>query len=162
MRYYIRFIIDDEQEITLDAIEAGIKSIDPDFRFAEWDRECECAELFHGNQLYGEIELIRLDPDEIDEEIVELLEDVETAVEGDQETVTYCLKNAKAMIVILAVLNGRDAEDTLNTISPVWNWLFDQYQGLLQADGEGYYDQEDLILKVELPESKEGQDVPNV
>ncbi len=162
MRYFIRFIIDDDKEITLDAIEAGIKSIDPDFKFAGWDRECELAELFHGNELYGEMELMRLDPDDIDDEIVDLMEDVETAVDGDKDEVIACLKNAKAMLVILVVLNGRVIEDTLDTISPVWNWLFDHYQGLLQADGEGYYDSDNLILKVELPESKEGQDEPNV
>lgn len=146
---YMRFIIDDDKDITLDAINAGLKSIDPKFNFAEWDRECECAELLYGDDLYGEIEIIRIDQVDKDEEIEELVEEVKDAVQGDKKRVLTCLRNSKAMLLIHVLWQARDTDATLETISPLWNWLFDNYQGMLQADGEGYYDQENQILQTE-------------
>lgn len=149
MGYYIRFIVYDEKDITLDAIEDGIKCIDPKFNLAEWDRECEYAELLHGDDLYGELEIIRLDQDDVDEEIEELIEDLEDATEGDKDKVINLLKKAKVMLVIRVLWQGRDAETTIDTIAPLWDWLFKNYQGLLQVDGEGYFDNGNQILQME-------------
>ncbi len=56
---------------------------------------------------------------------------------------------SKAMFVIRVLWQGREAEETLDKIVPLWDWLFENYSGLLQADGEGYYDKEQKILKTE-------------
>lgn len=146
MSFYIRYIINDDKAISLDAIEAGIESIDPKFRFSEWDRECEYAHLYHGNDLYGDLELYRLDQDEIDEAIEELIEETESAVEGDKDSVIDCLHNAKVMII--SHVNEQGEDDIIAAIAPLWGWLLDNYTGLLQADGEGYYDWQHQILKM--------------
>ena len=147
MGYYMRFIIDDRKDISLNAIEAGIKTIDPKFNFSEWDLDNEYAELRYGNDLYGEIEIYRIEQG--DEEIEELIEDVEDAVEGNKILVLNLLHNTKAMFVLRVLWQGREAEATLDTIAPLWDWLFDNYKGFLQADGEGYYEKGNLILKTE-------------
>ena len=147
MGYHIRFIIDDDRDLTFDAIHTGLRCIDAGFDFTEWDRECEYAELRHGGELYGEMEIIRLDPEELDGEIEDLIEEVENECEGDKVEVINLLKNAKVMLVVRIIWKGSDAGDTLNIIAPLWGWLFENYHGLLQADGEGFYDGGHQILK---------------
>ena len=148
MGHHIRFIVDDDKDLTFDAIHAGLKEIDAGFDFTEWDRECEYAELRHGGELFGEMEIIRLDPDELDGEIVDLVEEVENDCEGDKVEVIDFLHQATVMLVVRIVWKGEDAGDTLNVIAPLWGWLFENYRGLLQADGEGFYDGEHQLLKV--------------
>mgnify|MGYP005871569493 CR=1 FL=1 len=41
---------------------------------------------------------------------------------------------------------GTEAEPVLEKVDRLWNWLFTHYDGLLQADNEGFYDAHDLIL----------------
>ena len=149
MGYYMRFIFDGDNEISMAGIEVGLKSIDSNYNFAEWDQERESAELFHGNELYGEIEINRIGGELMDEEIEELIEDVEDAVGGDKDGVLQVLTNSKAMFVIRVLWQGRETEDTLEMIDPLWEWLFTKYKGLLQADGEGYYNKSEQILKTE-------------
>jgi hypothetical protein len=149
MGYYIRFIVYNEKDITLDAIEDGLKDIDSKFNLAEWDRECEYAEMRHGDDLYGELEICRLDQDDVDEEIEELMEEVEDEMVGDKDKVIHLLRKAKAMLVIRILWQDRDAETTIHTIAPLWDWLFDNYQGLLQIDGEGYFDKDRQVLQME-------------
>jgi hypothetical protein len=31
----------------------------------------------------------------------------------------------------------------------LWDWLFENYKGLVQAENEGYYNASELILEVE-------------
>jgi len=40
----------------------------------------------------------------------------------------------------------RTAEQTLELLSPLWEWLLANRRGLIQADGEGFYDGQHLIL----------------
>ena len=42
-----------------------------------------------------------------------------------------------------------DAEETLDALGPLWSWLQENRRGMLQADGEGYYDVNGLVLEVE-------------
>jgi hypothetical protein len=37
----------------------------------------------------------------------------------------------------------------LKAIDPLWRWLHANRRGLLQADGEGYYDAKGLVLELE-------------
>ena len=147
MGYYMRYIIDDEKGISLDAIEYGLKSVDIKYNIKKlrWGRGN--GELFYGDDLYGEIEISRIDPE--DDEIEELIKDVENAVTGDKDKVLSFLKNTKSMFVIHVLWQGRDAEATLDIIAPLWDWLFENYNGLLHADGEGYYDVHNQILQTE-------------
>ncbi len=146
MGHHVRYITDDKN-LTFDAIHAGLKGIDSNFDFTQWDRECEYAELRHGGELCGEMEIIRLDQDEMDGEIEDLIEEVENECEGDKAEVINFLKQATVMLVVRIVWTGEDAADTLAVIAPLWSWLFENHRGLLQADGEGFYDRAQQVLK---------------
>jgi hypothetical protein len=38
------------------------------------------------------------------------------------------------------------AEQTLSLLDPLWHWLQEHHRGLVQADGEGFYEHQRLIL----------------
>lgn len=82
-------------------------------------------------------------------ELAELIETVE-AVEGpSQPRVLETLRSARSVLAVQVVFGEGDIDDTLDAISPLWTWLQDNRRGLLQADGEGYYDAEGLILELD-------------
>lgn len=53
------------------------------------------------------------------------------------------------MLALEVLWQERSVDATLGRIDPVWARLFANYRGLLQADGEGYYDASDRILKID-------------
>ncbi len=149
MGYYMRFIVDEDREINLDMIESALNHVDSRYNLASKDVENEHAELMLGSSLYGELEINRRGSELMDEELEELLEDVEDAEGDGLERVRSLLHNACFTIALRVLWQGREPEPTLEKIDPLWDWLFRHYRGLLQADGEGYYDPNGQILEVE-------------
>jgi hypothetical protein len=138
MSYYLRFLLTDD-DITLATLEAALKSTDPAYAITEVHHEpLEHGLLTHKGDLYGNIEISRFGSAE-DEELEELREDVQESGSPKRKrpAVLQMLNEVKAMVV------------TLTKIDPLWEWLFANRTGMLQADGEGYYDRSGLVLKVE-------------
>ena len=149
MGYHMRYIVDEEKEINLDLIETALIRVDPKYNLAAKDVEKEHAELMLGDDLFGELEINRRGSELMDEELEELLEAIEDAEGDGVERVQRLLRNARFTVALRVLWQGRDSETTLEKIDPLWEWLFSEYQGLLQADGEGYYDADGQILEVE-------------
>ena len=82
-----------------------------------------------------------------EDEIKEMLEFLQEADGKKRERVEKVLKSAKRIISVRVLGQGRDSGETLAGIEPLWKWLFLTRDGLLQADGEGYYDENDLVLE---------------
>jgi len=87
--------------------------------------------------------------DLFEEELCELKESVEEARGARRADVLKILDEPKAIVAVEVLWQGRETEPTLQKIDPLWAWLFSHRKGLLQADGEGYYDRSGHILKVE-------------
>jgi len=98
--------------------------------------------------VYGQIEVNRGGDGVFDGESEELKEFVENSEGAKRSDVLNVLGQAKAIVAIRVVYERRESEDTLVKIDPLWQWLFANRQGLLQAGGEGYYDSSGLILEV--------------
>ena len=146
MGYYMRFISTDEQEITLSLLKSALKLVDPQYSIANVHKiPREFGDLMHGNDIYGQIEINRLGDSLFEEELEELKELLGES--KGKESVLQILTNAKTSVVIQVLWQERDSEQTLSKIDPLWNWLFTNRQGLLQADGEGYYDSSGLIAE---------------
>lgn len=62
------------------------------------------------------------------------------------ERVLEVLTRVREMIAVQVLFGGRDIESTLTRLDPLWEWLFAHRRGLLQADGEGFYDATGLVL----------------
>lgn len=153
MGYYMRFLFASEDEpLTLDLVEGGLKELDPGYALRRAaGAKGEQADLHHGDALYGELEINRAGSELFDEEREELMEAVAAEEEepARQEVLSF-LERVQGAVVIRVLWQGRDVEPTLEQLDPLWGWLFERAEGLLQADGEGYYDAEgDLVLEVE-------------
>ena len=143
MSYYMRFITTDTAETTPSILEQALKETDSEYSIAD------SGELKHGDDVYAVVEVNRPGDSLFAEEIGELREFVE-AVRGKRKAdVLRTLDNAKAIVAVQVLFGGRESEATLEKLDPLWEWLMSHRKGLLQADGEGYYDQTGPILKVE-------------
>ena len=75
-----------------------------------------------------------------------------TGAQGDRSSkarVLGALGNARAIVAAQVLYGKGDTEATLACLDPLWTWLFQHRSGLLQADAEGYYDAEGVVLPVE-------------
>lgn len=143
MGYYMRFIMTDGSETTLAGIEQGLRQIDTAYSVGS------SGELHHGTDLYAQIDINRLGDEMFDDEIAELKEFVEDVRGKRKKDVLKVLDEAKTILAVQVLWEDRDADATLDRLSPLWDWLFSNRTGLLRADGEGYYDTSGLILGVE-------------
>lgn len=147
MGYYMRFFDTSEKPLTIPDIEVALQREDAAYRLvAPETAQIPQANLFLGDGLYAEIEINLPDDGLFKEEIEEMLELLEDA-EGQTQRVEDVLRGAKRIISVRVLGQGRETEETLAAIDPLWQWLFSTRAGLLQADGEGYYDSEGLILE---------------
>ncbi len=60
------------------------------------------------------------------------------------ERVRSALQGARSIVAVRALFEG---EGPLEKLSALWRWLFDHREGILQADGEGYFDRGGFLLK---------------
>jgi hypothetical protein len=148
MGYYMSFILTDSRPISLAAIESALKETDSAYAITEVRLEPhENGLLTHAGALYGEIDIQSAEPDD-DEQFEELREDIEEygAPRSKRRVVLERLKQAKSMVVVRVLWQGRGTEATLEKIDPLWEWLFSAHEGLLHAEGEGFYDDSGLLL----------------
>ncbi len=149
MGYYMRFISDDEKDITLSFIEMALREADSNYaidRDTETDSE---GDLTYGGGVYGEIEVNRPGDGLFDEEIDELKEFAENAEGEHKEKVLTHLNRSKTLVAVRVLHQGRSAEETFQKLDLLWEMLFRHRSGLMQADAEGYFDASGLILEVE-------------
>lgn len=142
MGYYLRFLVTDSQEISLVQVEAGLKQSNLDYRISDGD-------LMLGEDVLAEIEINCPSDGLFDEEIEELTEEVQEKRSRNKKRVAEVLQQAKAIVAVRVLSQGRDEEETMEKLVPLWEWLFVNRTGLLQADADGYYDQTRRILKVD-------------
>jgi len=146
MGYFMRFIVTDG-ELRLEEVEHALSAVDPPFRLqGHGESRDHSADLYRGDELYGELEVNRPGDDLFEDEIDELLELLEGQEGEAVETVETVLRGATAILAVRVLWQGREVESTLSSLDPLWRWLHDQREGLLQADDEGYYDGDGLVL----------------
>ena len=150
MGYYMRFVSTDEKEISLDKINTALKQIDSGYELDFDGEDDEIADLIFSGDIYGMLEIDRPGDDLFDEEIEELKEFLDE-VKGDRKSeVLQVLSQAKAIVALQVLQQGRaTVEEIFVKIDPLWDWLFANYSGFMQADGEGYYDPRGLVPEVE-------------
>jgi len=146
--YYMRFISVDEREISLSILESALKQKSAAY-LIERDEESDASGvLTYDGDVYGEIEVNHAGDEIFEEEIEELRGDVEEALGARKPEVLNVLRRAKVIVAVRVLWQGRESEETLEKIDPLWEWLFANREGLQQAGGEGYYDAAGLVLEV--------------
>ncbi len=145
MGYLMRFISTDERPITLAMVEVALKQVDKAYAITNVEIN-DMGDFLHGDVRCAVIEINRPGDDIFDDDI----EAFQQMMRGDsivERRIIDVLGNAKSMIVVEAFWEGLSAEPVLEKIDPLWHWLFENYAGLSQADGEGFYDRSGLILE---------------
>ncbi len=150
MGYYMRYFSTDEQEITIYLLESALKQFDPQYAITNGHLPPRgFGDLMYGNEIYGQIEVNRVGDRLFQEELDEFKEFLNGNRSRGAKTVLQVLNNAKTTVAIQVLWQDRTVAQTLNRIDPLYKWLFANRKGLLQVDGEGYYNGSKLILKEE-------------
>lgn len=142
----MRYVVGDERAVSLDEIGRALAAVDKRYRLQHADNT---GTLSHGATLIAQVEVNVPGDGLFDEERDELIEFAEDAEGGGKQRVLEMLRGARALVAAQVLFGTGETESTLQLLDPLWHWLSEHRRGLLQADGEGYYDGADLVLEVE-------------
>ena len=150
MGYYLRFIATEKSVISLQQVQVALAKIDSSYKLLVSQIENTRGELHYKDLVLGEIEINIPNDDIFDEDIEELIELIEDSGHKNEAKVRNTLKSATHIVAVSALWQGKDSEETLSKLEPLWDWLFANCKGLLQADNDGFYDESGMILELNL------------
>jgi hypothetical protein len=136
--YYIRFLLEDDRPLSLEEILAGLRAADPGFALTG------DGHLTRDGELLAELEVSLPGGGLFEGEIEEFREE---AAEADGAEVAARLGSVTAIVAARVLHQDSGSAETLRLLAPLWDWLTTHRRGLVQADGEGFYDQGELILE---------------
>ena len=143
MGYYMRFIVADDRPVTITDVRAGLSSASHEYELVGDDTEATVT--FRGHRV-GHLTLNVPGDGLFDAERAELLGFAEDGEGGGKARVLDVLRAARGIVAVQVLFGDGDTERTLAALDPLWRWLDANRVGLLQADGEGYYGDNRLIL----------------
>lgn len=131
MRYFA------DSAVALKPISAALKGVDPQFKI-------DGGELTRGNELLAEIEINSARTDLFDEELASKINALEHVASPAAHHVINRLRGTQS-IVIVRVVDG-DPAVTWERLGPLWSMLPTISTGLMQLDGQGFYDGSQLAV----------------
>ena len=146
MSYYLRFLSTDPRPVTLDDLGTALSTADRSYLVEE---DAAGALIHFGDRLIAQLEINLPGDGLFEEELAELRELAEEGTGTGRGRVTSVVDGARSLVAVQVLWDGEEADAALALLDPLWQWLFRERPGLLQADGEGFYDAERLILRVE-------------
>ena len=142
----MRYIVADERPVTLNDVRGALAEAGDGY---EVDGEETEATINYRGRPVGHLTLNTPGDGLFDEERDELVEFAEDGDGRGRTRVIDTLRVANAIVAVQVLSGDGDSERTLTAIDPIWRWMRGNRRGLLQADGEGYYDGDKLILELE-------------
>lgn len=144
MSYQLRFLITDAGALDLDALRDSLRAINRKYRL---ELEDGAGELRLGTEVIGELRLTTPDDDAFEDELAMLEEAASEGTGKGEARVADALATVNQILAVevSGKVHGREA---LESLDPLWEFLFSSRAGLLQADNEGYYDEDGLIFEV--------------
>ena len=118
---------------------SGLRSADAGFRLDE------DGILAKGEELLAELDVSSPGDDLFTAEIDEL-RDLAGQDSAAGQAVAARLESVTAILAVRVLSQKRTAEQTLSLLDTLWHWLQAHRRGLVQADGEGFYEGQRLIL----------------
>jgi hypothetical protein len=146
--YYMRYVSTDDRPITTAEIRDALVAAGTGY---DVEIDDTAATIVHSGARIAHVEINVPGDGLFDEERHELDEFVMNA-DGDRwasARVRHVLGAAQAIVAAQVLFGTGDVKETLNLLDPLWEWFFRNRHGLLQADGEGYYDARGVVLRVE-------------
>lgn len=131
----MRYIVTASEPVTIEQLSTALSTADARYAIAEG------GDLTYRGEVFAQVEVNQPGDGLFEEEREELLGFLEDA--EDQKAaaeVKKALNEATAIVAVRVLWGDRGTEATLDKLEPLWGWLFENRNGLLQADDEGYYD----------------------
>jgi hypothetical protein len=139
MGYWMRFSDTEKKPLTLGRLRSALRRLDGKFDIA-------LGQLTYDGADFAQIDISQLGDGVFDEELANFRASVAakrgTKSAAAKAEVLATLDKVKRTVVVR--VGGHD--DALSLLDTLWDWLFSHRSGVLQADGEGFYQDEDLIL----------------
>jgi hypothetical protein len=144
--YYMRFIGVDERTVSVADLQSAIDSLGAGSRVEGDGRHAVVTT--HGAPI-GDV-TINLPGDGLfEDEVAELIEFAEDASGRGKKAVLKALRGARTIVAVQVLDGAGPISDSLDALDPIWTWLVENRDGLVQADGEGYYKGRRLLLRVQ-------------
>ncbi len=144
--YCGRFIDLSDQPICLKSLSVEISSIDPRFTF-------DLHSVFYSDEPFGYIDIFRARTPEFERETEKMLAYIELqfANYGTLESVEYLKKafsNAQSIVILRVYWPSFLPEQRamFERLDLIWNWLFDQRDGIVQVDNGPFNDKNRTIF----------------
>jgi len=156
MAYYMRFFSTDTAPTFAQVMDAVVKS-DPHLK---WHNVSKSGDDHAGSAVLSctpdgskgfdcaVVELLLPQHESFNEEKSEALDFAEDG-EGDVAGVTNTLNTTQFVVLIQVLYENASNDEVFDALDFLWNWLKPNFKGISQADGEGFYDGNDLILECE-------------
>jgi hypothetical protein len=145
--YYIRYIVADDRAVSLQDIRIAIAAAGSGY---EVDGEEAEATIVYDSRPIGHVTLNTPGDGLFDEERDELIEFAQNSSNATaQARVVNTLRDAQGIVAVQVLFGEGETDQTLDRLGPLWTWLQANRRGLIQADGEGYYDDQELILALD-------------
>jgi hypothetical protein len=137
----MRFFDTKTPALTLKSLTSALRRLDRKFGL-------DSGQLTYDGVAFAQIEISQPGDGIFEEEVANFRDCVEakrgTKIADAKAKVLATLDSAKRTVVVRV----GDHDESLGLLDIVWDWLFAHRAGLLQADGEGFYEDEELILAV--------------
>lgn len=146
MPYRMRFLVTDTRLVSLDDLAAALQRIDRKYSL---HRDGPEGTLEYSGTPVAALELDDAGDDVFGDELSELKEAAGEVDGKERLKVLEALETTRQIVAVQVLFGEGETEEVLSRLDPLWAWLFRERGGLLQADGEGYYDAEGLILEVQ-------------
>jgi len=146
MGYFMRFLLCDPRMLDLNAIGGILAGIDPRYTIRPTDLD-DLVEVYYDGTLYGQIEIDTRGDEMFTDDIAAFTEMLGQARTPQEIIVADALKAATQIIAVEMFWEGTNGEATFEKFDPLWDWLFNNRKGILQADTEGFYSAEGLLVE---------------
>jgi len=98
-----------------------------------------------GDELLAQLEISTAGDGLFETEIAELPDEAGRGGAA-AEAIATRLRSVTAILAVSVLWQEQTAEQTLDLLLPLWEWLLANRRGLIHADGEGFYEGQDLVL----------------
>jgi hypothetical protein len=145
MGHYMRFLLTDPTPFDLTTLGAALRGSDPTY---DPHFESTAGTLFRSGTPIAAFEVNTPGDGLFEEELSELEEFAADGQGPGEARVADALATAQAIVAVQVLAAASAPDGSLDSLDPVWDWLFTNRRGLLQSDAEGYYDKTGLIFEV--------------
>jgi hypothetical protein len=134
MSYYVRYFA--ETPVAIKALGAALKSMAPEYKI-------DGGDLMRGADVLAEVGIDSAGSDLFVEELGGKLAEVEQLAGQAAQWVGGRLRNTQSIIAVRI-----DPAVNWDLLAPLWAAMTSMSTGLMQVDGQGFYDGANLILPV--------------